>query len=183
MQKKPTDGVQSNSSGTSLIPVKQTKWQRISDFFHRTSSVIITAGGLLVGILVGYLLLSDGKKWSARESSYVGYVGGLILNIYGSLVLLLVASSVITATATLDKDLTQRIGFSGMLLIVGTNLVSAVISVALCLIIKPGQEYDQSTNGTMSQTTMVRSERLPQDFILDVIRFAFQETFSASIVF
>ena len=167
-----TEDAQSNSSATSLIPVKQTKWQRVSEFFRRTGSIILTVASLLVGILVGYILL-DEKQWSAREVYYVGYVGEVILNIYSCLVLPLVASSVITATATLDKDLTQRIGLWGILLVIGANLISGFVSVTVCLIIKPGQKYDVSTRGTMSQTTMIKSERLPQDLLLDVVRFAF----------
>lgn len=130
--------------------------------------VIATFSSVLLGVIVGIIIRATSKHpWTEREIMYLGFVGEIFLRMLKSLILPLIATSLITAIASLNLSLSRKIGGRAIAFYLTTTFLSVVLGIAIVSLIRPGigseVKEDNNTEVVVKKTTTV-------DTLLDLLR-------------
>ncbi|OWF47181.1 Excitatory amino acid transporter [Mizuhopecten yessoensis] len=102
------------------------------------------------------------------------------------MVIPLIVSSVITATASLDAKSNGRISLVSIIFIVFTNSLSCVVAIALVLIMKPGDGVNSEVTETISsagiETSDIFADLLRNIMPDNIVDMAFQQTLTRNDV-
>lgn len=133
--------------------------------------VIATFFSVAFGVIVGSIIhATSDKKWTEREIMYLNFVGELFLRILKSLILPLIASSLITGIASLNLSLSRKIGGRAIAFYLITTFLAVVLGISLVSVIRPGKnseiEEDDNTEVVTKKITTV-------DTLLDLLRNMF----------
>lgn len=130
--------------------------------------VIATFSSVLLGIIVGSIIRATSKHpWTEREIMYLNFVGELFLRTLKSLILPLIATSLITAIASLNLTLSRKIGGRAVAFYLTTTSLSVVLGIAMVSWIRPGvgTEIEEDIN-----TEFVTKKITTVDTLLDLLR-------------
>ncbi|KAK7489501.1 hypothetical protein BaRGS_00019300 [Batillaria attramentaria] len=132
---------------------------------------LIVACIIGIGMGLGLKEVSGWTKDDKRKIFYLKFPGQLLLNMLKLLILPLVVSSLITATATLDKKASGRLGLGAIIYYMTTTLIAVIIGIVLVLSIHPGdpEDLNKLTRSGSSKNTK------PLDALLDLIRNCFPD--------
>lgn len=128
--------------------------------------VIATFISVVLGVIVGSIVrLLMTRKPTKRELMYVNFVGELFLRILRSLILPLIVTSLITGIASLNLNLSRKIGARAVSFYLTTTFLSVVLGITLVTIIQPGVggEVSDIDAEIVKKTTTV-------DTLLDLLR-------------
>ncbi|XP_072928639.1 excitatory amino acid transporter 3 isoform X3 [Hemitrygon akajei] len=127
---------------------------------------VIKAHCIVTGVLVReFFILSSLDKF------YFGFPGEILMRMLKLIILPLIVSSMITGVATLDSDVSGKVGVRAVVYYFSTTIVAVILGIVLVMTIKPGvsqkaEEIDRS--GSTPEVTTV-------DALLDLLRNAFPE--------
>ncbi len=134
--------------------------------------VIATFTSVVLGVIVGIILRNTTDEWTSRKLMYLNFVGELFLRILKSIILPLIATSLITGISSLNLRLSRKIGIRAIVFYLTTTLCSVVLGIVLVSSIKPGvgknalgDDVDSSDNDVKKVTTV--------DTLLDLLRNLF----------
>ncbi|XP_072137872.1 excitatory amino acid transporter 3 isoform X1 [Mobula birostris] len=130
------------------------------------STILAVVLGIVTGVLVReFAILSSLDKF------YFGFPGEILMRMLKLIILPLIVSSMITGVATLDSDVSGKVGVRAVVYYFSTTIVAVILGIVLVMTIKPGvsqkaEEIDRS--GSTPEVTTV-------DALLDLLRNAFPE--------
>lgn len=132
---------------------------------------------LVVAVIIGAGLgigLKDLQGWNAdykREIFYLKFPGQILMNMLKFLILPLMVSSLITATASLDKQASGRLGAAAMCYYLTTTFAAVILGIVLVLSIHPGDPDDLTQLDRSGSTMNIK----PLDALLDLVRTCFPD--------
>ncbi|GCC23419.1 excitatory amino acid transporter 3 [Chiloscyllium punctatum] len=130
------------------------------------STILAVVLGIVTGILAReFAVLSNLDKF------YFGFPGEILMRMLKLIILPLIVSSMITGVATLDSDVSGKVGVRAVIYYFSTTIIAVILGIVLVMTIKPGvsqkaEEIDRS--GSTPEVTTV-------DALLDLLRNAFPE--------
>ncbi|XP_069104481.1 excitatory amino acid transporter-like [Argopecten irradians] len=140
--------------------------------------LILTTTGAILGLAIGFGI-REGKP-SRDHLTWIGLPGELFMRMLKLMIIPLIVSSMISATASLDPKSNGRISIVAIIFIVSTNTISSVIGIILALIFKPGDGVMSEISDTRDTTTMETADifaDLLRNVIPDnIVDMAFQQT-------
>lgn len=132
---------------------------------------------LIVAVVIGAGLgigLKDLQGWTSdykREIFYLKFPGQILMNMLKFLILPLMVSSLITATASLDKQASGRLGAAAMCYYMTTTFAAVILGIVLVLSIHPGDPDDLVQLDRSGSTMNIK----PLDALLDLVRTCFPD--------
>merc|ERR1719392_412622 len=105
-------------------------------WLKRNMLLVITFAGVSLGVLVGLLL----RKYQLDPVtvSYIAYPGELFMRLLKLMILPLIIASLITGSASLNAKMNGMVALRTIVYFLTTSLISALIGLAMVLIIHPG---------------------------------------------
>lgn len=129
---------------------------------------LMTVGGVVAGAVLGVILRNVREEgWSDREIMYISFLGDIFLRMLKCLILPLIASSLISAIASLDLSLSGKIAARTVAFYLTTTFCAVVLGIIMVVSIQPGANKEDSDID--SGTTSVRNVTTV-DTLLDLIR-------------
>ncbi|XP_064614637.1 excitatory amino acid transporter 3-like [Liolophura sinensis] len=129
---------------------------------------LLLMAGVFSGVIVGVTLKIAGKKLSQKEITYFKFPGVLFLQMMKMVMIPVVVSSLLTATADFDIRSSGKISLRALVYYLVTFVIASLLGVLLCVVIKPGQTVssDAKTNGMPNPTGS------PLYAFMDLFRYA-----------
>lgn len=146
------------------------KKERLIELLSKQFLTIATLASVVLGIIVGFSLRATSDNWSTREIMYFKFVGDIFLQMLKGLILPLIVSSLIDASASLNLRSSGKIGARAISYFLLTTLMSVILGIILVSSIRPGvnrTEEDAYQNKHNLRITTAA------DTILDLIRNMF----------
>ncbi|KAK7100833.1 excitatory amino acid transporter 3-like isoform X2 [Littorina saxatilis] len=131
--------------------------------------VVALVIAVIIGIGLGVGLREIWTPEDKRKIFYLKFPGQVLLNMLKCLILPLIVSSLITATAALDKKASGRLGLGAIIYYMTTTLIAVIIGIVLVLAIHPGDPDDL---GKIERKGSSKDTK-PLDALLDLIRNCF----------
>ncbi|KAM9675465.1 excitatory amino acid transporter 3 isoform 2-T2 [Dama dama] len=146
---------------------KGCDWKR---FLRNNWLLLSTVVAVVLGIVIG-VLVREYSKLSNLEKFYFSFPGEILMRMLKLVILPLIVSSMITGVATLDSNVSGKIGLRAVVYYFCTTLIAVVLGIVLVVSIKPGvtqkvNEIDRTGNTPEVSTV---------DAMLDLIRNMFPE--------
>ncbi|XP_076462973.1 excitatory amino acid transporter 3-like [Babylonia areolata] len=150
-------------------PEEERRRRRRKTLIEDVALIVALIAAVIIGICLGVGLRTVWTPDDKRKIFYLKFPGQLLLNMLKCLILPLVVSSLITATAALDKNASGRLGLGAIIYYLSTTLVAVIIGIVLVLAIHPGDpdDLDKIQRKGSSKDTK------PLDALLDLIRNCF----------
>ncbi|XP_021360035.1 excitatory amino acid transporter-like [Mizuhopecten yessoensis] len=146
--------------------------------------ITLTTAGIVLGFALGFGIRE--AKPSPEVLTWIGLPGELFIRMLKLMVIPLIVSSVITATASLDAKSNGRISLVSIIFIVFTNSLSCVVAIALVLIMKPGDGVNSEVTETISsagiETSDIFADLLRNIMPDNIVDMAFQQTLTRNDV-
>ncbi|KOC64919.1 Excitatory amino acid transporter 2 [Habropoda laboriosa] len=158
-----------------ITPVKEKKvhekvtpldrLQKVVDWFGENMLLVLTIGGVLVGLMLGFLgrLASP----SPQVITLVSFPGEVLMRSLKMFILPLIVSSLISGMAQLDPKGSGRMGFRALVYYSVTTVLAAIVGIVMVLMIQPGDPRIKTTI-TAPKADYIKISTL--DAILDIIR-------------
>merc|ERR1719411_50377 len=110
--------------------------QRVKTWLEQNLLLVITFSGVSFGVLIGVLL----RRYDLDPATinYIGYPGELFMRLLKLMILPLIIASLITGAASLNAKMNGMIALRTIVYFLTTSLISALIGLALVLIVHPG---------------------------------------------
>merc|ERR1719411_347313 len=110
--------------------------QRVKTWLEQNLLLVITFSGVSFGVLIGILL----RRYELDQSTinYIGYPGELFMRLLKLMILPLIIASLITGAASLNAKMNGMIALRTIVYFLVTSLISALLGLAMVLIIHPG---------------------------------------------
>ncbi|KAM7240982.1 hypothetical protein CapIbe_007554 [Capra ibex] len=146
---------------------KGCDWKR---FLRNNWLLLSTVVAVVLGIVIG-VLVREYSKLSNLEKFYFSFPGEILMRMLKLVILPLIVSSMITGVATLDSNVSGKIGLRAVVYYFCTTLIAVILGIVLVVSIKPGvtqkvNEIDRTGNTPEVSTV---------DAMLDLIRNMFPE--------
>ncbi|CAM9660347.1 unnamed protein product [Lampetra fluviatilis] len=139
-------------------------------FWKRNWLLFSTVAAVVLGIGTG-LLLREFANFNSLDIVYFSFPGDVLMRMLKLIILPLIVSSMITGLASLDSNVSGKIGGLAVAYYLSTTVLAVLLGIALVLLIKPGvsQSTDEidRTGSTPNATTV--------DTLLDLVRNMFPE--------
>uniref|UniRef100_S4RK46 Amino acid transporter n=1 Tax=Petromyzon marinus TaxID=7757 RepID=S4RK46_PETMA len=134
--------------------------------------IVICGTAICVGTGIGTgLLLREFANFNSLDIVYFSFPGDVLMRMLKLIILPLIVSSMITGLASLDSNVSGKIGGLAVAYYLSTTVLAVLLGIALVLLIKPGvsQSTDEidRTGSTPNATTV--------DTLLDLVRNMFPE--------
>ncbi|XP_062379730.1 excitatory amino acid transporter 3-like [Sardina pilchardus] len=132
--------------------------------------LIATILSVPLGIGLG-MAVRDYGDLSQLGKFYLGFPGEILMRMLKLIILPLIVSSIITGVASLESEVSGRIGLRAVVYYFTTTVMAAVLGIILVIVIQPGGSVDAddiSRFGAPQNISMV-------DAMLDLIRNMFPE--------
>lgn len=150
------------------LHVKDEKEKSTNCFACLRSNLLtlLTIVGVFAGVALGFILRSaKDEPWTAREISYVNFLGDLFLRMLKGLILPLIISSLVSAIGSLDLSLSGKIGGRAICYYLATTIAAVILGIILVTTIRPGD------GGTAEAMTATETRKvLTVDTLLDLLR-------------
>jgi len=116
--------------------VQQVTIERFKTWLQQNLLLVITFSGVSFGVLIGILL----RRYDLDPATinYIGYPGELFMRLLKLMILPLIIASLITGAASLNAKMNGMIALRTIVYFLATSLISALIGLALVLIVHPG---------------------------------------------
>uniref|UniRef100_A0A452F5D1 Amino acid transporter n=1 Tax=Capra hircus TaxID=9925 RepID=A0A452F5D1_CAPHI len=142
---------------------KGCDWKR---FLRNNWLLLSTVVAVVLGIVIG-VLVREYSKLSNLEKFYFSFPGEILMRMLKLVILPLIVSSMITGVATLDSNVSGKIGLRAVVYYFCTTLIAVILGIVLVVSIKPGvtqkvNEIDRTGNTPEVSTV---------DAMLDLIRW------------
>lgn len=147
-----------------FMKVKKIK---INPVLRENLLTICTVAGVILGIGLGLLVRYTTDKWTAREVSYIYFIGDIFLRMLKALILPLIVSSLISAVGNLDLSLSGKIGSRAILYYMLTTVMAVILGIILVTTIQPGNRIGE--NDIEAETSNGRNITIT-DTLLDLVR-------------
>merc|ERR1719394_1163406 len=123
-------------------------------WLKRNMLLVITFAGVSLGVLVGLLLRK--YQLDSVTVSYIAYPGELFMRLLKLMILPLIIASLITGSASLNAKMNGMVALRTIVYFLVTSLISALIGLALVLIVHPGnpETKDQLGEGKTANRTV-----------------------------
>ncbi|XP_048383467.1 excitatory amino acid transporter 3 [Stegostoma tigrinum] len=149
---------------------KTTKRCNFKAILMKNWLLMCTILAVVLGILIG-VLAREYAALSNLDKFYFGFPGEILVRMLKLIILPLIVSSIITGIATLDSDVSGKVGVRAVIYYFSTTIIAVILGIVLVMSIKPGvsqkaEEIDRS--GSTPEVTTV-------DAMLDLLRNAFPE--------
>ncbi|KAL8623790.1 hypothetical protein ACOMHN_054096 [Nucella lapillus] len=131
--------------------------------------IIALIVAVIIGVCMGIGLRTVWTPDNKREIFFLKFPGTILLNMLKCLILPLVVSSLITATAALDKKASGRLGLGAIIYYMTTTLIAVIIGIILVLAIHPGDPDDLDAITRKGKSTNTK----PVYALLDLLRNCF----------
>ncbi|XP_076114769.1 excitatory amino acid transporter 1-like isoform X1 [Mytilus galloprovincialis] len=133
-------------------------------YFIKTNLLVILT---LIGVVIGFAIGISVRELhpSADALMWIGILGELYLNVIKMMIVPLVASSIISGTASLDPRFNGKISLVGISFILITNFFGTVLGTVLCVVINPGGRSSQLRPVSAAKTNIQT-----QDVFADLLR-------------
>ncbi|XP_075226781.1 excitatory amino acid transporter-like [Lycorma delicatula] len=152
------------------IPLPElTTADAILEWVKANSLLVLTIGGVILGILLGFL----GRLASLSNDTImlVSFPGEILMRLLKMFILPLIISSLIAGMAQLDARSSGRMGLRALVYYFSTTIFAAIVGIILVLVIHPGDPKIKTAVGGRADDTKVST----LDAILDIIRNMFPE--------
>lgn len=127
------------------------------DFMKKNTLLLLTITGVILGIVVGIAMRE--ANLSQLQIAYFGLPGELFLRALKMVIVPLVAFSLITGVATLDRGASGRLGLRAIVYYILTTLVSVILGIILVVAIQPGS-YGSRPDSTGNEKQAEAAESL-----------------------
>jgi len=107
--------------------------------------LVITFSGVSLGVIIGILLKT--LDLDPLTISYIGYPGELFMRLLKLMILPLIIASLITGAASLNAKMNGMIALRTIVYFLVTSLISALLGLAMVLIIHPGNPETKNLLG------------------------------------
>lgn len=146
-------------------------------FFRRNSLTILTVLSVIASVVTGVLIRefhdSFQSTFKPRVLACVKFAGDLFLQMLRSLIIPLIATSLICAIGNMNAKLNKFIGGYGVLYYMLTTLLAIFLGVILAMVIRPGYRYVRETALVEETGQSARTNALEN--LLDLVRNMFPE--------
>ncbi|XP_041842315.1 excitatory amino acid transporter 3 [Melanotaenia boesemani] len=137
---------------------------------RRNWLLIATVVSVLLGITLG-VVVREYASLSHLDKQYFGFPGEILMRMLKLVILPLIISSMITGVASLDSEVSGKIGLRAVIYYFSTTIIAVILGIILVMTIKPGvsqeAEHIDRTGTTPNVTTV--------DTLLDLLRNMFPE--------
>ena len=127
--------------------INSRKWNfavQMRPLIARYGLIVLSTIGIIVGAVLGLCLRIHNKTWSsARVIMYTMYFGNIFTGMLSTIHVPLLISTIISSVGVLPTGLSARITRTAFIYIIGTSLISMVLSTSTTLIIRPGYDYKE----------------------------------------
>jgi len=131
--------------------MRELTYQRFKAWLSQNMLLVITFSGVSFGVLIGILL----RRCDLDDHTiyYIGYPGELFMRLLKLMILPLIIASLITGAASLNAKMNGMIALRTIVYFLATSLISALIGLALVLIVHPGnpETKDQLGEGNTAE--------------------------------
>jgi len=131
--------------------MRELTYQRFKTWLSQNMLLVITFSGVSFGVLIGILL----RRYDLDDHTiyYIGYPGELFMRLLKLMILPLIIASLITGAASLNAKMNGMIALRTIVYFLVTSLISALIGLALVLIVHPGnpETKDQLGEGNTAE--------------------------------
>jgi len=131
--------------------MRELTYQRFKTWLSQNMLLVITFSGVSFGVLIGILL----RRYDLDDDTiyYIGYPGELFMRLLKLMILPLIIASLITGAASLNAKMNGMIALRTIVYFLVTSLISALIGLALVLIVHPGnpETKDQLGEGNTAE--------------------------------
>ncbi|XP_052066157.1 excitatory amino acid transporter 1-like [Mytilus californianus] len=136
--------------------------------------VILTLLGGAVGLSVGFSL----RKWTLTKDTllWIGILGEMYIRMLKMMIVPLMVSSIITATASLDLKANGKISVVCLVYTMVCNFLPSILGCILCVIIEPGK----SVHISKEFTSVPDKSTETQDIFADLLRNVFPDNLIVS---
>ncbi|XP_052066150.1 excitatory amino acid transporter 1-like isoform X1 [Mytilus californianus] len=143
-------------------------------YFIKTNLLVILT---LIGVIVGFAIGISVRELhpSADALMWIGILGELYLNVIKMMIVPLVASSIISGTASLDPKFNGKISLVGISFILITNFFGTVLGTVLCVVINPG-----GRSSKLGPVSAAKTNIQTQDVFADLLRNILPENLVAA---
>ncbi|XP_033760828.1 excitatory amino acid transporter-like isoform X2 [Pecten maximus] len=146
--------------------------------------LLLTSVGIVLGFGVGFGIREVNP--SPVLLTWIGMPGELFIRMLKLMVIPLIISSVITATASLDAKSNGRISLVAFVFITVTNILACVIAIVFGLLLKPGVGVSSDTmepkSTTIIETSDVFADLLRNIMPDNIVDMTFQQTLTENKV-
>lgn len=146
--------------------------------------LLLTTAGIVLGFAIGFGIRAVIPSPTAL--TWIGMPGELFIRMLKLMVIPLIVSSVITATASMDARSNGRISLVAFIFITVTNVLACVIAIVLGLIMKPGvgviSDKMEPKSTTVIETSDVFADLLRNIMPDNIVDMAFQQTLTQNKV-
>ncbi|XP_055617926.1 excitatory amino acid transporter 3-like [Toxorhynchites rutilus septentrionalis] len=142
-------------------------------FVRQNLLILLTIGGVIIGAALGLGLrnIDHAREiWTSRNVMYVNMVGDLFLRLIKSIILPLIATSLVSAIGSLDQGMSKKIGSVALLYYVTTTFLAVTEGIVLAVTIKPGKGFGE---GSVATDETRRTNVTTVDTLLDLVRNIF----------
>ncbi|XP_017506811.1 excitatory amino acid transporter 3 [Manis javanica] len=139
-------------------------------FLKNNWLLLATLAAVVLGIVMG-LLVREYSKLSNLEKFYFAFPGEILMRMLKLIILPLIVSSMITGVASLDSNVSGKIGVRAVIYYFCTTFIAVILGIVLVVSIKPGvtQKVDEiNRTGSSPEVSTV-------DAMLDLLRNMFPE--------
>ncbi|OWF47183.1 excitatory amino acid transporter-like [Mizuhopecten yessoensis] len=162
----------------------KTKISPLRRWINENFLLVLTSVGIVFGFILGFGIREVNP--SPELLTWIGMPGELFIRMLKLMIIPLIASSVIAATASLDAKSNGRISLVAFIFITVTNVLACVIAIVLALIMKPGVGVTFVTTETKStavvETSDVFADLLRNIMPDNIVDMTFQQTITQNEV-
>ncbi|XP_021344888.1 putative sodium-dependent excitatory amino acid transporter glt-6 [Mizuhopecten yessoensis] len=162
----------------------KTKISPLRRWINENFLLVLTSVGIVFGFILGFGIREVNP--SPELLTWIGMPGELFIRMLKLMIVPLIASSVIAATASLDAKSNGRISLVAFIFITVTNVLACVIAIVLALIMKPGVGVTFVTTETKStavvETSDVFADLLRNIMPDNIVDMTFQQTITQNEV-
>ncbi|XP_048852091.1 excitatory amino acid transporter 3-like isoform X2 [Brienomyrus brachyistius] len=137
---------------------------------RKSPCLFATVVAAMLGIGLGVLVREYGSL-SRLHKQYLGFPGEVLIRMLKLVILPLIVSSIITGVASLNSDVSSRIGFCVITYYLSTTALAVCLGMVLVATIKPGLSHGPHSVDWSGSTEQVST----LDAVLDLIRNMFPE--------